>query len=240
MDEYIKQHADRPSQDTTTTFGTNSDESAWLAAFGKAPTFLSGSAADGAAANDIAAAQAATMAAWPSQAAPPIAAPEAPLDFATFSAKAMEAAQQMAMANVQQMMMTQMIAAQAAEAESATKAAAVAAEEEARLVTTGAAKLGMSLRDKMMASRKRQAEALQDFSPSFTFMPGKFGVIADKESGIVQRIVEGGQAEHLGVKVGMRLLRIDGADYSANLLAAKIQGDIPYSVVLEAPKAESC
>lgn len=82
-----------------------------------------------------------------------------------------------------------------------------------------------------------KAPSLKMSTISVTFIPGKCGLIAERESGIVKRIVEGEQAKSIGVKVGMRLVKIDGADYSARDLDAKIKGDTPYNVVLEVPEA---
>jgi len=64
-----------------------------------------------------------------------------------------------------------------------------------------------------------------------TFSPGRIGVKPDWNSGWVKEIQPEGQAHRRGVSIGMRILKVDGHDYSKELLREKISGQLDYEVV---------
>lgn len=261
VQEYINQHADRasgldrievneqPAPKEEWPFPVPPGVS-WPApnAEGAAPA-----AADPFAAGDPAAAQMAALAAMMGQASPEMMAPASmmtPEQLAMMSpeqmaaAAALEASQAAASlvaANLGMMPgwpfsggLDPVEAAKKKVAEE--EAARVKAEEEAaqaKAVQSGANKMATSLMDRLRANRKKTEES----TLTVTFRPGKVGVVADREVGLVTRIVENGQAEHLGVKVGMRLHKLNGMDYSQALLGQMMAGQTDYTIVFELPKA---
>lgn len=64
------------------------------------------------------------------------------------------------------------------------------------------------------------------------FEPSEIGVGADYSSGYVQDVPHGGQADRLGVRVGMRFLSVAGKPYSETELDAAIAGGKSFEVVL--------
>mmetsp|Transcript_16391 Transcript_16391/g.37794 ORF Transcript_16391/g.37794 Transcript_16391/m.37794 type:complete len:522 (+) Transcript_16391:67-1632(+) len=78
---------------------------------------------------------------------------------------------------------------------------------------------------------------------TFSFKPGKVGLGATWSTGQVTRVDRRGQAENVGVEVGMTMIRIGSEDYSEVLLDKMIAGTMDYSITFERPpppkKAES-
>ena len=58
-------------------------------------------------------------------------------------------------------------------------------------------------------------------------------MIVDAQTRIVQEIAEDGQAEHLGIKVGMRVCTIDGEEFSEQLLTAKAGGSQDFLIAFD-------
>jgi len=71
------------------------------------------------------------------------------------------------------------------------------------------------------------------------FRPGKLGMTADWETGVIERVEDVGQAQTLGVKPGMCLRAIDTIPYSEDLLDERIAGDRQYSATFVWPGSVS-
>mmetsp|Transcript_51493 Transcript_51493/g.95255 ORF Transcript_51493/g.95255 Transcript_51493/m.95255 type:complete len:524 (+) Transcript_51493:58-1629(+) len=70
---------------------------------------------------------------------------------------------------------------------------------------------------------------------TFSFKPGKIGLGASWSSGHVTRVDRRGQAEDVGVEVGMTMIRIGSEEYSEALLDKMIAGKKDYSITFERP-----
>lgn len=81
------------------------------------------------------------------------------------------------------------------------------------------------------APKSPQKGKQADMLRAVTFRPGKLGLIAMEGSGIVSRIIENSQAQRAGIKVGMQVRKIDGRDYTSQLLDERITGDTDYTVL---------
>jgi len=64
------------------------------------------------------------------------------------------------------------------------------------------------------------------------FKPGPIGMRFHDETGIVLEVIEGGQAQTLGVKKGMRIRTVDEDNFSYELFMSKVHGSCNYGVGL--------
>lgn len=70
------------------------------------------------------------------------------------------------------------------------------------------------------------------------FKPGRLGIKAIWSSGMVEGVSANGQAEKLEVKAGWTIVKIDGQDYSEELVDLKSQGDEEYMMTFRLPDQE--
>jgi len=70
------------------------------------------------------------------------------------------------------------------------------------------------------------------------FKPGRLGIKAIWSSGMVEGVSANGQAEKLEVKAGWTIVKIDGQDYSEELVDLKSEGDEEYMMTFLLPDPE--
>jgi len=70
------------------------------------------------------------------------------------------------------------------------------------------------------------------------FTPGRLGIKAVWSSGLVEGVSAGEQAERLGVQAGWTIVKIDGEDYSEELVDLKSEGDEKYKMTFLLPDPE--
>jgi len=82
------------------------------------------------------------------------------------------------------------------------------------------------------------SERTVQFQPEkFQFQPGKLGINSiDPKVGIVSDVIEGSQAQILGVKTGWKIINIEGTPYSEQTLDAYIAKNEPFSITFEVLK----
>merc|ERR1712232_302606 len=64
----------------------------------------------------------------------------------------------------------------------------------------------------------------------FDFTPGKLGLVANWETGVVTEVSPGEQADRHGIKAGWKIVKLDDSTYSESNLDALIAGSRTYSV----------
>jgi ABC-type multidrug transport system fused ATPase/permease subunit len=73
------------------------------------------------------------------------------------------------------------------------------------------------------------------------FTPGDVGLNAKWDDGRVNEVISQGQAELLGIAPGMKMIRVEGLDYSEKLFKDKLAGPHKFSVTFATPtEAISC
>jgi len=82
------------------------------------------------------------------------------------------------------------------------------------------------------------SERTVQFQPEkFQFQPGKLGINSiDPKVGIVSDVIQGSQAQILGVKTGWKIVNIEGTPYSEQTLDAYIAKNEPFSITFEVLK----
>jgi len=70
------------------------------------------------------------------------------------------------------------------------------------------------------------------------FKPGRIGLGADWNSGLVTSVADGGQAKRVGVRAGMRILSVASKPFSENAMDAAMVGSSDYEVLLQ-PEANA-
>merc|ERR1712176_1293340 len=86
-----------------------------------------------------------------------------------------------------------------------------------------------------MGEKPEEAETPEETEEvTFEFEPGELGFDADFETGTgIRSISLDGQAYKLGVVRGMVIFKIDGVDYSAELLNTKKNGNMAYRITFK-------
>jgi len=77
-------------------------------------------------------------------------------------------------------------------------------------------------------------EPLGEAPITLRLKPGPLGVRLDLETGEVI-VVHDGHGKDAGLKSGMKIRKLDGSDYTQDLLLEKKEGDEEYTVVLDGP-----
>jgi len=70
---------------------------------------------------------------------------------------------------------------------------------------------------------------------SVVFQPGGIGVEGDFRHGVVENVLEGGQAARQGVEPGWVMCSVDGEPYAEQLIDEKIAGSEPFAVTFQVP-----
>ena len=78
---------------------------------------------------------------------------------------------------------------------------------------------------------------LESSERTLQFQPEKLGINSiDPKVGIVSDVIEGSQAQILGVKPGWKIINIEGTSYSEPTLDAYIAKNEPFSITFEVLK----
>jgi thiol-disulfide isomerase/thioredoxin len=85
------------------------------------------------------------------------------------------------------------------------------------------------------ASRKKP-KVTDDTQIQVTFRPGRLGITADWDTGVVTQVRSGSQGQQQQVKEGMQAIAIDGGLFSVDILKAKIGGSSEYVVTFKKEK----
>jgi len=99
----------------------------------------------------------------------------------------------------------------------------------------------VQLEDFSARLRERIQQLWRDCAPpesrsvSFTFQPGRLGIMAKWETGEVEGVSEDTQADNLGIEKGWRITQVDNRPYSEAVLDEHTEGIHPYKLTFEVP-----